>query len=521
MLPERGLRAAGGAIVALVLIAGLSLRLLETVRARLWIDEYLVLEIGSQATAASVAAKLRSEANPPLYFLLAHVVLETAADPELALRLISALAGTLTTVLAAWVAWRRWGPLPAIVAAILVAASAVAIHYSAEIRPFALLGLVTLLYLEILDRTLARPSIASFAVEALLIVLATSLHAYGAPLLFVGPAVCLATFRYGALSRQFLVTGIAGAVLLPTTLFPLWRLVPETNEYLVDLWKGRSPLAPVVLMLRDVLPTSRWPSSLLPPTDALLLAAEGAAAILAAALATVALAAGLRRRGAWRPDTYTVALLVLLSGNAAMAVFFSLTGRPVVAPGRFSVPLVAPFALTVAAASRAAPTGRACAAGLAGLGILSLSLRLARPTVTGIRPEALAAEVLSRNATGPSLILTVGLSGIPLRYAFRKRADVTFRSYPIEIDRHIGWWAPRHHLGHPDDLARDAEELSREALTVSQSGRRIFIEGADSPIAVPLRAALSGSFRPRPLNRLDAGLFELVPIENARAGEAR
>ncbi len=521
MLPQRGLGAAGGAIVALVLVAGIGLRLSETVRARLWTDEYLVLEIGSQPTAAAVAAKLRSEANPPLYYLLAHVVLGNAADPELALRLVSALAGTLTTVLAAWIAWRRWGLFPAVVASILVASSAVAVHYSAEIRPFALLGLVTLLYLEILDRALMRPSTAFLALEALLIVLATSLHAYGAPLLFVGPAVCLATRRYGGLSRQVLVAGLAGAVLLPTTLLPLWRLVPETNEYLVDLWQGRGPMAAVGLVLRDVLPTSRWPSSLLPPTDALARMAEGAAVLLAAALAIAALAARVRRRDAWRPDTYTVALLVLLSGNAAMAVLFSLAGRPVVAPGRFSVPLVAPFALAIAAASRAASAGRACAAGLAGLAILTSSLRLARPAVTGIRPEALEAEVLNRNATGPSLILAVGLSGIPLRYAFRKRADVTFRSYPIEIERHIGWWAPRRHLRRPDELTRDAEELSREALSGSQSGRRIFIEGADSPVAVPLRRALSRSFRPRLLNRLAPGLLELEPIESAPDGEAR
>lgn len=521
MLPQKGLGAAGGAIIALVLLAGIGLRLSETVRARLWIDEYLVLEIGSQPTAAAVAAKLSSENNPPLYFLLAHVVLGIAADPELALRLISALAGTLTILLAAWIAWRRWGLPPAIIAAVLVALSAVAVHYSAEIRPFALLGLVTLLTLEVLDRALARPSIPFLAAETVLLVLATALHPYGAPLLFVGPAVCLATGRLGSLSRQALVTGIAGVVLLPTTFLPIWHLAPEANEYLREIWTGHGLFAPLALLLRDVLPTSRWPSSVLPPADTLLRAAEGAAALLAAALATVALAARLRPRGAWRPDTYTVALVVLLFGNAAMAVLSSLAGRPVVVPGRFSVALVAPFALVMAAASRAAPAGRACAAGLAGLAILAASLRLARPTATGIRPEALAAEVLNRNATGPSLILTVGLSGIPLRYIFRRRADVTFRSYPVEIERHIGWWAPRHHLQHPDELARDAEELSKEALTVSRSGRRVFIEGADSPVAVPLRRALGSFFRPRLLNRLAAGLFELEPIEDSPAGEAR
>lgn len=70
-------------------------------------------------------------------------------------------------------------------------------------------------------------------------------------------------------------------------------------------------------------------------------------------------------------------------------------------------------------------------------------------------------------------------------------------------------------------VARDAEELSREALAVSHSGRRIFIDGADGPVAVPLLKALSGSFSARPLNRLAAGLFELVPIEKAPFGDAR
>jgi hypothetical protein len=520
MLPRNGLRVAGGAVLALVLTAGIAIRISEAVRARLWIDEYLVLEIGSQPTAAAVAEKLRHEANPPLYYVMAHAVLGAADDPELVLRLVSVLAGTLTAVLASWTAWRRWGPLAALTAAALVSASAIAIHYSVEIRPFALLGLVILMYLEVLDREIATPSALTLLIECLLILLATSLHAYGAPLLFVGPAVCLAARRPALLIRQVLAAAAAGAVLLPSVLLPLWRLAPETNEYLADIWQGHGFLAPVGLMLRELLPTARWPSTLQLASVALR-AAEGTAAVLAAAIAVAALATVAFRRAAWRPDTYTVALITLLAGNAAMAALFTMTGRPITAPGRFSAPLVAPFALVVAALGRAAPIGRVCSASLAAMGLLVASLRTAQPPARGIRPEALSAEVLGRNMTGPSLVLTVGLTGVPLRYAFRGRPEVTFRTYPLEIESHIGWWAPRRSLGRPDDLARDADVLARVASAAARSGERVFVEGADKPVAAPLLRTLAGSFRPRPLNRLTAGLIELVPTEETLAKGAR
>ena len=521
MTSQRGLRAAGGALLALVLAAGIALRLSEMVQARLWLDEYLVLEIASQPTAGAVAGMLGHEANPPLYFLLAHAVLGTSADPEVALRFVSFLAGVLTALLAAWTSWRRWGPVPSIVAATLISLSAVAVHYSAEMRPFALLGLVTLLYLEILDLELAAPSAAALAAECLLIVLATSFHAYGAPLLFVGPAVCLTGGRLESLGRQILATAAAGVVLLPSVLLPLLRLPPETNEYLAVLWNGRGVLAPAHLVLRELLPTSRGASALMLPADGFLRGTEGAAVLLVGAIALAALAAAASRRTAWRPDTYTRALFVLLAGNAVMATLFTAIGRSMVAPGRFAASLVAPFALAVAAAGQARPVGRALAAALAVLAVLAASFRVVHPPPRGLRPEALSAEVLGRNATGPSLVLTVGLTGVPLRYAFRARPDVTFRTYPLEIEGHVGWWAPRRALGRPDDLAHDADVLARVASAAARSGERVFLEGADHPVAAPLLRALAGFFRPRPLNRLDAGLVELVPVENDAAANAR
>jgi len=505
----------------LVLAAGIALRLSETVQARLWLDEYLVLEIASAPTTAAVAGMLSRDANPPLYFLLAHAVLGAPFDPEVALRFLSLLAGALTAILASWAAWRRWGPFPAAVAATLVSFSAIAIHFSAEMRPFALLGLLTLLHLEVLDRAIARPSAAALVGEGLLIVLATSLHPYGAPLLFVGPAVCVATGRLTQLPRQLLVTVAAGAALVPTALLPIWRVAPGTNEYLDDLWRGRGPAAPLGLLLRDLLPTSRWPSSIPLPPEPLLRAAEGGAALLAAALATTALAAWFRRPRAWRPDSYAAAVLVLLAGSAAMAGLFSAIGRPIVAPGRFAASLVAPFALAVAAASRARPAARGLAAALATLAVFAASFRVAHPPPRGLRPEALSAEVLGRNAIGPSLVLSVGLSGVPLRYALRGRPDVTFRSYPLEIEGHVGWWAPRRALGRPEDLARDADVLARAATAAARAGVRVFLEGADHPVAAPLLRALAPSFRARPLNRLDAGLVELVPLADAPAGNGR
>ncbi len=516
MLLPRGTGAACGALVVLALIAGIGLRAFEVSRARLWIDEYLVLEIGSAPTPAAVAARLQHEANPPLYFLLAHAVLGVTRQAELPLRLLSALASTLTAILASAAAWRRWGPASAAVAALLVSLSAIAVHYGAEIRPFALLGLVTVLYLEILDRAISRPTAGWLAAEALLIVLATSLHAYGAPLLLVGPAAAIVTGRRGALGRQALVTVAAAAVLVPSVLAPLWRLPRETNEYLVEIWQNRGPLAPAGLLLRDLMPTGEWPSSVALPAERLLQAATGAAVLLAAGLVGVALAARRRRAGPWPPDTLAISAWILIAGNAAMAVIFALGGRQVVAPGRFAVPLVAPLALGVAGFSGAAPAGRLMAAGLGALAVVSALHRTVHPPVRGIRPEALDAEILRRSVRGPALVMTVGLSGLPLKYAFRDRSDVEFRSYPSEIDGHIGWWAPGSYLGRLDSLRPESEALAKEAASRAAGGWQVFLEGARHPVAAPLRAALSAYFRPRPLNRLSEGLVELLPADLSR-----
>jgi hypothetical protein len=515
VLLRKGAAAACGALVVLALAAGAGLRAVEVSHARLWIDEYLVLEIGAAPTPGAVSARLQHEANPPLYFLLAHAVLKATRDAELPLRLLSALASTLTAILASAAAWRRWGPASAVVAALLVSLSAIAVHYGAEIRPFAFLGLVTVIYLEVLDRAISRPKAGWLATEALLIVLATSLHAYGAPLLFVGPAVAAVTGRREALGRQIIVTAAAAAVLVPSVLAPLWRLPRETNEYLIEIWRHQSPLAPVGLLLRDLLPTAVWPSSVEPPANWRLRAATGAAVLLTAGLVGVALAATRRRPERWRPGTLAVSAWVLIAGNAVMAVIFALGGRQVVAPGRFAAPLVAPLALGVAAISGAAPAGRLVTAGLCALAIVSALHRAAHPPVSGIRPEALDAEILRRNVRGPAIVMAVGLSGLPLKYAFRDRPDVVFRSFPSEIDGHIGWWAPKAYLARLDCLRPESEALAREAASRAAAGWQVFLEGARHPVAAPLRVALSEYFLPRPLNRLSEGLVELRPTASA------
>jgi len=60
-------------------------------------------------------------------------------------------------------------------------------------------------------------------------------------------------------------------------------------------------------------------------------------------------------------------------------------------------------------------------------------------------------------------------------------------------------------------------------IRVAGDGPLAFIEGADYPVAASLREALGRSFRFRPINRYNHGLFELVPLprEAGRAAEER
>lgn len=497
--------------------AGLVLRVGEVSRARLWLDEYTVLEIASLPTIAEVLRSVATQNNSPLYHLLVRA-LPGAIDFPFVARVVSLLFSLATLALGARMALRRWGACAAAVAASLIALSSVAVHFSSEIRPYAILSLLFLVAAAALDASILRPGPGPLVLLFVTTVLAIGLHPYGLMLLPVGPAVAL-RLRGRGLGRHVAVSAASLLVASPF-LFHQLRLPAAASEYLRNVWKSHGPLAPFVTLLLDVSPASGWPSEAGWPGPA----SRQALALSAFALILLGAVAAFRSAGR-RPDEPSDPLPAILAALLGSSVLFAAAGvllaRPVVVPGRYACALVAPFALLVGWCASRTRECRLAAYGLVLVAVLATTTSLVAPHRRGVRPETLAAEALRRNARGPSLVLAVGLSGIPLRYHLRDRPDVSFRSFPPEVEGHPSWWAPGELQRRPGRLAEDGARAAHEALRAAAAGRQVFVEGIDHPVAARLLEELGREFLFRPISPYNRALFELVPIpaEAARPRE--
>lgn len=133
--------AAAGLVIAVVLAAGLALRLL--VHSPLWLDEALSVNI-ARLPLPDLFDALRRDGSPPLYYLLLHGWIRWFGTGDAAVRSLSVLFSVATLPLA-WLAGRRLGGrVTAWAAVLLLAASPFAVRYASETRMYALLMLLAL-----------------------------------------------------------------------------------------------------------------------------------------------------------------------------------------------------------------------------------------------------------------------------------------------------------------------------------------------------------------------------------------
>ncbi len=497
--------------LAAILAGGAAARVAALRRARLWTDEYIMLEIAREPTIAAVVRKVATENNPPLYPVLVHLAGRASPDAAGLLRVVSLAASLATVLLATLLALRIRGRVAALIACALVSWSAIAIHFSAEIRPYALLGLLALIQLMILRRALQSPTAALLTLLGLLQVASLLLHYYALLLLPVGPALALARRNRRSLAFQTAVSLASAAIAAPLFLPSLLRLPAEANEYILNLWHGLGPAAPAWTLFQELLPSSFWPAAPLRFGDLGPSASLAAASTALALVLALGVLAGQRRGLRLTGEILSGGALTLLVAAFLMVGLSSLVGRPVAIPGRLSSMLVAPAAIVVAASWSAAGRRRWAAAALGGIALASLAWTPVPGRPSGLDDVALAGRVLRAKANGPTLVITVGLSGLPLRHDLRDRGEIRFLDFPEDVRRHLGWWAPRAFLADPARSSREAREVALAAKAAAAEGQKVFIYGADHPAAHPLRAELIRSFRPLLLNRLCPALQELVP----------
>jgi uncharacterized membrane protein len=152
-LPRLGLALA----VITMAAAAFATRFWHLGRRSIWLDEAW----GWRTTTLSLRGAVDWAADskdPPLYYFVLRAVTDVFGDGEGALRAPSAIAGALTVLLVAFVAWRAAGPVAAAVAGVLLLANASALVFAQEARMYPLLGLLALAASAALARLLARPT---------------------------------------------------------------------------------------------------------------------------------------------------------------------------------------------------------------------------------------------------------------------------------------------------------------------------------------------------------------------------
>jgi 4-amino-4-deoxy-L-arabinose transferase-like glycosyltransferase len=417
-------RIAAGLIVA----GALFLRLYRIGGQELWFDETFSWYM---ATTPKLLKELLIENSPPLYYLLQRAWVGVAGESEAALRLLSAVAGTLFVATVLWAGRELFDTRVALWSGGAAALTPLHIYYSQEARAYAWLVFLLLLTHVLLWRALRRNTWPAWTLATVSALLALYTHYFAilgllpsAGLLWLWPGKA-GWQRYGAAmlgcGLGFLPWVVWSFGLTPRSYAeadwiqrfweatPPWLAIPRSLEVF-----GLGPQAGLRLIFFKQFSTLEFPLGLC------LLGLLG----LALLGLWVAVPRGdqrigvpdLGKRKAW------LGLLLFLPLGMLWLVSFSL--KPLYAVGRYDLvafpayPLLLGLALTKA--QRVKRVGPIVAPIAALLLLLPIGSKLVRyyqapPSNLGWDPRA-TAQVLHAEVADGDVVVFTGLRGFPVLY---------------------------------------------------------------------------------------------------------
>jgi len=174
-------------LLVLLVLAGAGLRFHALGDKALWLDEVFTLVRTDDAGALEILQRVRAnERHPPLFHLLSAPLLRPGHG-DAAVRILPALASTLTVLMAGLLGRRLFGPTAGLVAALLLALSAFEVTVAQEGRPAALATLLLLASTFAFHRAVfgprGRKALPVLAAYGLLTALALHTYYYAAFLL--------------------------------------------------------------------------------------------------------------------------------------------------------------------------------------------------------------------------------------------------------------------------------------------------------------------------------------------------
>ncbi len=202
-------------LVVIALLLGAALRFSFLDRSRLWFDESVGVILASKPPAELFRQCVVTEVKPPLYFLLIKPM-AALEDAELLLRTQSIIFGVATVAALALLgaklgSWQLGGT-----AALLAAVNPFLIHYSREVRMYALLTFLVVastLLLMMGARSQGRRAVVAWSLYALSLAAGMLTHYYFGPVALAHLCYAVVVFRNKRTWRGFLLAGFGAAAL--------------------------------------------------------------------------------------------------------------------------------------------------------------------------------------------------------------------------------------------------------------------------------------------------------------------
>jgi hypothetical protein len=399
-----------------LLLLGFGVRLYGLTYHSLWLDETVSVYLASFPPLEILRQGMfLQEPNPPLYHLLLHCWMRVFGSGEAAVRILSALLGTLYLPPICLLGRRLLSPRVALIATLLVAIDPFLVWYSQEARMYALVATLSLWSLYCFVRAVDTPRWSWWAAYVGLTVASLYTHFY-AVLLLPAELVFLLVYawRRGAALRRGALAWALTLLCFSPWLWRAWDLSATTPS-----WRPSLGLGAMIMACLEAFSMRRVSLTGVAKVSALL--ALGAIAVVGLVLPRArARPASGRRWGteAWRPNAFLILLLLLPLLSAYVLSF-----RQQIFTVYYLIIIVAPFLLALACGvDRIASFQRGAGLGALLLVVGLLSYGLGHNWSLEYRKEewrAAARYVAEHSRQGDGILCHVDYTRIPFGYYYR------------------------------------------------------------------------------------------------------
>lgn len=465
-------------ILLMITAAGIVIRILKIDDAELWHDEACTARFARMTVFELFSSLTCSEPHPPVYYLFMKLWTGIFGESEVSLRLPSLISGSTLIPAVYLTASRLFDRLSALLSALFVAFSPIAVYYSSEARNYMFVCLTSLsaFYFAISYLEEARP--LRLALFSLLLFVSLFTHNYT---LFLAPLFLSLPFLIRSSVKN--MTRFFVAALAPLALFALWQALFFSSQssgldFLSDYWKRQGFFDSIFLTLKSFFAGVSYPDYLgylalfKPPQIIEILAIS----FVALAVFSAFILTAQNKRG--------ILSFVYFLAPVLIPCLISLK-YPIYLSGRYEMIAFPGFAILAGGGMRnlagflKEAEGKVIPAAV--VVFLAFSFTTLKPFLV-VKGDFKVREVavrIAENAGKGDMVVFTDLHRPSFEYEFRRLgSEFRYYSYPLSQEAHPCWMNVRELRADRKMLEEDAAFLVDAAKELSALGREVFVIAA-------------------------------------------